>query len=102
MCVSLYLQVKAQMETMLVVSRSKYEEDRKIEEGIALLVSRELDGKIFFNVGLAMNLVIILLSVLKDKKGKEGILSLEDLEIICMKMKMMNLRKELRVKLMMS
>ena len=47
------------------------------------------------NVGLAMNFVIIFLSVLKERKRIRIILSLEDLEISCMKIKVMSLKKEL-------
>ena len=51
----------------------------------------------YLSVGLVMNSVIMHLNVLKERKGIKEILSLEDLMIVCMQIKMRNLRKELRV-----
>lgn len=75
-------------------SRSKSEEDIRIEEGITLLVRREPNGKTIFNDKLVMNLVIILLSILRERKIIRGISNLEDLEMVYIQMNMMSLKKE--------
>ena len=46
-------------------SWTKEEEDKKIKEGIALLMRREPEGNRSLNVGLVMNVVIMLLSFLR-------------------------------------
>ena len=53
----------------------------------------------FLNVGLAINMVIMHLSVLKERKSIEESLDLGDIEIVCMLMKMKN---HIRVELMMN
>ena len=65
-------------------NKSRYEEDIKIEEGITLIVRREPNGKKVFNVGLVINLVIFLLSVLKERTCIREISSLDKLDIACM------------------
>ena len=63
---------------------------KTIEEkvkGVALLVEREKDGKNIFKVGHVMNMVIMHLSVLKEKGSIREDSDLEDLETYYMQKK---------------
>ena len=66
------------MEILLATSKS---DEDKIEEGIALLVKRENMVRRSLNVGLVMNLVIMHLNVLKERKSLRKSLTLEEIEI---------------------
>ena len=54
----------------------KSEEDMKIEEAIALLVKRELEGEEILKCWTYKHMVILHLNVLKELKSLEGIFSL--------------------------
>ena len=47
--------------------------------------------RIFLNVGLVMSFVIMHLSFLKERNGIKESSNLEEIEIVCMPMKKMNL-----------
>ena len=80
-------------------SSIKKSNEDKIEEGVALLVKREKDGKKFFKCCTCMNMLIMHLSVLKDKINTKESLDLGDVEIVCMLMKKKN---QIRVEVMMN
>ena len=68
-------------------SSNRSKKDWNIEEGVALLVKREKEVRKSLNVGLVMNMVIMHLSVLKERKSIRELTSLEKIEIFCMQMK---------------
>ena len=80
-------------------SSSRTNEDRKIE-GVALLVRREKDGKKIFKYWTCNEFGHYASKCPKKEKIIRSLIP-EDLEIICMQMKMRNLMKELKVKVMM-
>ena len=83
-------------------ARTRSDEDRKTKEVITLLARREKDSKNIFNVGLLMSLVITHPNVPRGRKSIRDSLRLGEIEIIYMLMKMRNLMKELKVRLMLN